>query len=63
MKLIKHLDLPKKIKELEKKLIIEAMEITQGNQSLAARILGISRGKLLYKLKEFKQNDELGLDK
>jgi two-component system NtrC family response regulator len=39
--------------ELEKKLIIEAMEKTQDNQTKAAGILGISERMLRYKLKKY----------
>lgn len=39
--------------EYEKDLILKALEEAQGNQSLTARRLGVSRGKLIYKLKEY----------
>jgi DNA-binding NtrC family response regulator len=39
--------------DLEKKLIIEAMEKTQNNQTKAAEILGISERMLRYKLKKY----------
>lgn len=39
--------------ELEKKLIIEAMEKTQSNQTRAADLLGISERMLRYKLKKY----------
>ena len=39
--------------ELEKNLIIEAMEKTQDNQTKAAEILGISERMLRYKLKKY----------
>ena len=39
--------------ELEKKLIIEAMEKTQNNQTRAADLLGISERMLRYKLKKY----------
>jgi DNA-binding NtrC family response regulator len=41
------------VDELEKKLIIEAMEKTQDNQTKAADILGISERMLRYKLKKY----------
>ncbi len=41
------------VDELEKKLIIEAMEKTQDNQTKAAEILGISERMLRYKLKKY----------
>jgi len=41
------------VDELEKNLIIEAMEKTQNNQTKAAEILGISERMLRYKLKKY----------
>ena len=41
------------VDELEKKLIVEAMERTQENQTKAADILGISERMLRYKLKKY----------
>jgi len=41
------------VDDLEKKLIIEAMEKTQDNQTKAADILGISERMLRYKLKKY----------
>jgi DNA-binding NtrC family response regulator len=49
--------LPDMIKELEKTMIRQAMTETQGNQSQAARILGLSERNLRYKLKKI-QDDE-----
>ncbi|MBK8980353.1 MAG: sigma-54-dependent Fis family transcriptional regulator [Planctomycetes bacterium] len=40
--------------ELEKRTILDALERTDGNRSEAARLLGISRRKLLYRLKEYR---------
>jgi DNA-binding NtrC family response regulator len=40
--------------EIEKQAILRALQETQGNRSEAARLLGISRRKLLYRLKEFR---------
>ncbi|KQC08633.1 MAG: transcriptional regulator [Smithella sp. SDB] len=45
--------LKESLDELEKKLIIEAMEKTQDNQTKAAEILGISERMLRYKLKKY----------
>jgi len=45
--------LRKSVDELEKNLIIEAMEKTQDNQTKAAEILGISERMLRYKLKKY----------
>ena len=41
------------VDDLEKKLIIEALEKTQDNQTKAAEILGISERMLRYKLKKY----------
>jgi two-component system, NtrC family, response regulator AtoC len=40
------------LEDVEKKLIAEAMERASGNQSKAARLLGISRDTLRYRLKK-----------
>jgi two-component system, NtrC family, response regulator AtoC len=40
------------LEEVEKRLITEAMERASGNQSKAARLLGISRDTLRYRLKK-----------
>lgn len=45
------------MKDVERSLIEQAMEKAKGNQSLASRILGLCRAKLIYKLKEY-QNAE-----
>jgi len=41
--------------DLEKKAIFEALEKCDGNRSEASRLLGISRRKLLYRLKEYRE--------
>jgi DNA-binding NtrC family response regulator len=41
------------LSEVEKSLIQQALERTHGNRSRAARLLGISRDTLLYRLKKF----------
>ena len=38
--------------DVERKLIQEALERSSGNQSRAARLLGISRDTLRYRLKK-----------
>ncbi|MEZ6036321.1 MAG: sigma-54 dependent transcriptional regulator [Planctomycetota bacterium] len=43
--------------ELEQRAIVEMLERTNGNRSEAARRLGISRRKLLYRLKEYGVTD------
>ena len=42
------------ITELEKKMILEAMDSVGGNQTKAARRLGISQRVMGYKLKKYK---------
>ncbi len=42
-----------KLEDHEKGLISQAMEMTRGNQSRAADLLGISRNQLIYRLKKF----------
>jgi two-component system, NtrC family, response regulator HydG len=39
------------LNELEAELVRSAMRMTDGNQSAAARLLGISRSQLIYRLK------------
>jgi DNA-binding NtrC family response regulator len=39
--------------DVERKLIVEAMERSSGNQSRAARLLGVSRDTLRYRLKKY----------
>jgi transcriptional regulator with PAS, ATPase and Fis domain len=41
--------------EYEKTLILKAMELAHNNQSLAARILSISRTKLVYRLQTYNE--------
>jgi two-component system, NtrC family, response regulator AtoC len=40
------------LEDVERKLIVEAMERASGNQSKAARLLGVSRDTLRYRLKK-----------
>jgi len=40
------------LEDVEKRLIVEAMERASGNQSKAARLLGVSRDTLRYRLKK-----------
>lgn len=54
-KLLQLMDLqsqPVTMHELEMALIQKALETTDGNKSAAARLLGISRSQLLYRLKD-----------
>ncbi len=50
-----HLNLREHVKELERKLISRAMTAVGGNQSEAARRLGVSRGALLGRLRKYGQ--------
>lgn len=45
------------LRENEKALIVQALEKAAGNKSQAARLLGISRRALYYKLKDFSLED------
>ena len=45
--------LRRRLREMEKQTIIEALEASGGNQTLAAKALGISRRTLVYRLDEF----------
>ncbi|RCK73349.1 MAG: Response regulator of zinc sigma-54-dependent two-component system [Ignavibacteriae bacterium] len=45
--------LPAQVEKLEKELIFEALRLTNGNQSKAAEMLGISERNLRYKLKKW----------
>lgn len=42
-----------KMEELEQELLVQALEKTGGNQSRAARILGLSRYAFIYRLKKY----------
>ncbi|GIX42002.1 MAG: hypothetical protein KatS3mg129_1735 [Leptospiraceae bacterium] len=46
------IDFEKMIKKISKKIITEALERCNGNKTRAAQLLGISRGKLNYQIKE-----------
>ena len=45
-------------RETERGLIRRALDRTRGNRTQAARLLGISRRALLYKLKEMTEKDQ-----
>jgi two-component system response regulator AtoC len=47
------IDLAQAVKKAEKKAIEKALKSAGGNRNLAARLLGISRRSLYYKLQEF----------
>ena len=41
------------LKNVEKELIVQALQMMSGNQTRAARLLGISRDALRYKMQKF----------
>lgn len=45
------------MKEIEKKVIIETLQATNGSKSKAAKILGISTRKIEYKIKEWSKDE------
>lgn len=46
------------LKEAEKRLILRALERSGGNQTKAAQALGISRGTLINRLKEYAEDTD-----
>lgn len=44
---------PRSLEEIEKQAILQALERSHGNQTAAARMLGIPRHVLLYRMKKF----------
>ncbi|MCR4289937.1 MAG: sigma-54 dependent transcriptional regulator [Candidatus Scalindua sp.] len=46
------------MKEIEKKVILDALHTTDGSKSKAAKILGISTRKIEYKIKEWSSNND-----
>jgi transcriptional regulator with PAS, ATPase and Fis domain len=47
------MDLAQAVKTAEKRAIEKAIRRAEGNRNLAARLLGISRRSLYYKLEEY----------
>ncbi|MEE9585185.1 MAG: helix-turn-helix domain-containing protein, partial [Candidatus Brocadiales bacterium] len=45
------------LKDVEKEVILKTLELTAGNKTDAAKLLGISTRKVEYKVKEWKTND------
>lgn len=52
---------PLNLEQTERDLILQALEQTQGNRTRAAKLLGISRYTLLYRLKKYFGSEESGL--
>jgi len=48
------IDIPEKLSEIEKKVIINTLKITNGNKSKAALLLGITRKTLLNKINDYR---------
>jgi DNA-binding NtrC family response regulator len=48
------------LSELEREAIMSTLEMTDGNRTETARLLGISRRTLQYKLKEYGLTDKSG---
>lgn len=48
-----HFNLKSTCANIERELILEVLDYTKNNQTLSARLLGISRTKLIYKMKEY----------
>lgn len=46
-------ELNRRLREFEKELIVQCYKDESSNQSETARVLGISRTALIYKLKEY----------
>jgi len=53
-------DLPLWLETLEKKIIMETLAVFSGNQSSAARHLGLTESGLRYKLGKWKEEDSAG---
>lgn len=49
--------LPEMVQELERTMIRQALQETQGNQSHAARLLGLTERNLRYKLKKYESGE------
>ena len=52
---------PLNLEQTERDLILQALEQTRGNRTRAAKLLGISRYTLLYRLKKYFGTEEPGL--
>jgi two-component system response regulator AtoC len=59
---VDELSIKKHSQALERELIIKALKRTRGNKSKAAKLLDISLRALLYKIKEYKIEEELEKD-
>ncbi len=52
-----------RLDELNKKLIVQALKMSKGNKSKAAKLLGISRATMLYRIDKFKIQAPIKSDK
>ena len=41
------------VEEVERQLLVQALERTQGNQSHAAKLLGLNRDQVRYRIEKF----------
>lgn len=55
---LKEIDFKGRVKDFELVLIMEALSISHNNQSMASRILGISRSTLIKKVKELEAKNK-----
>jgi transcriptional regulator with PAS, ATPase and Fis domain len=51
---------PLNLEQTERDLILQALEQTRGNRTRAAKLLGISRYTLLYRIKKYFGPEESG---
>ena len=56
-----HATAPLSLEQTERDLILQALEQTRGNRTRAAKLLGISRYTLLYRMKKYFGAEESGL--
>jgi DNA-binding protein Fis len=42
------------LEEVERSLVIQALDRTQGNQTRAAKLLGLNRDQIHYRIEKFK---------
>jgi DNA-binding NtrC family response regulator len=56
-----HATAPLNLEQTERDLILQALEQTSGNRTHAAKLLGISRYTLLYRMKKYFGSEDAGL--